>query len=851
MGCTPSTIQHHGSHQYHAAEDIMKTRDQPQHARVAASTGSSSSPRSWRFRKGAAEKDKAVQPVPRPSLPQRTSQDLRLANLLKGRSLTPLKVLLVFPKDDFQSDALWSAAEKLGFESCMVRTRETVLETFTAKAHDVIIIDNRHPKTLDGEALCRSLRALKSSQFTVILAVVKRSFAEKDEHSVLNIINAGYNRWLVETSSLAMCTNELLQVESNDVLPRQQLAASQAFYLAVDKSKDLIHITDCNQKIQYVNRSSERVLGYSAKELLGKPVQDITRVENRELMLQSLQKGHEWEGTASCTRKVGDTVLLSCRVVPNLQGRVPTHFVFIHEFTGVVSKRGSDSGPPVPRELFQTQRGSIHTVRRGSADMRSVCSDGIRRQSMSKLHNLSIEAPITKVITLITSAQENSTPEVAAVLEKVVDILRTTELYSPVMKEDKVRTGDAVTSDLIAALLSQGGQAPLSVTRRSSNDSSVSRTAQSQTTGSRTFSRGNPTVSSQVAKLLDSSLLWEFDIFRLEQLTAKRPLVYLGMNLMLHFEVPQTLGCDESTLHNWLTIIELNYKSTNTYHNSTHAADVLQASAGFLERERLKKIMAPLDDATCLIAAAAHDVDHPGKSSAFLINSDDELALLYNDICVLESHHAALAFKLTVSDDRVNIFKGLERDVYKVARQNVIDMILATEMTRHFEHLAKFVNVFSKSMVRDDDPNMEVGSDLQEGYSLTQENACLVKRMLIKCADVSNPARPLKMCVEWANRIAEEYFNQTDEEKANNLPVVMPMFDRNTCSIPKSQIGFMDFIINDMFEAWEDFVEMPELMTNLEANYRFWKEMEAQGVFRIRAQDLPASQDDTLMESES
>jgi high affinity cAMP-specific and IBMX-insensitive 3',5'-cyclic phosphodiesterase 8 len=32
--------------------------------------------------------------------------------------------------------------------------------------------------------------------------------------------------------------------------------------------------------------------------------------------------------------------------------------------------------------------------------------------------------------------------------------------------------------------------------------------------------------------------------------------------------------------------------------------------------------------------------------------------------------------------------------------------------------------------------------------------------------------------------------------------VVMPMFDRNTCSIPKSQIGFVDYIINDMFEAW-------------------------------------------------
>lgn len=74
--------------------------------------------------------------------------------------------------------------------------------------------------------------------------------------------------------------------------------------------------------------------------------------------------------------------------------------------------------------------------------------------------------------------------------------------------------------------------------------------------------------------------------------------------------------------------------------------------------------------------------------------------------------------------------------------------------------------------------------------------------MMIKCADVSNPTRPIGLCVEWARRIAEEYFQQTDEEKAKGLPVVMPMFDRSTCSIPKSQIGFVDYIVNDMFEAW-------------------------------------------------
>ena len=32
--------------------------------------------------------------------------------------------------------------------------------------------------------------------------------------------------------------------------------------------------------------------------------------------------------------------------------------------------------------------------------------------------------------------------------------------------------------------------------------------------------------------------------------------------------------------------------------------------------------------------------------------------------------------------------------------------------------------------------------------------------MLIKCADVANPCRPLNLCIEWAKRISEEYFLQ-------------------------------------------------------------------------------------------
>ena len=64
-------------------------------------------------------------------------------------------------------------------------------------------------------------------------------------------------------------------------------------------------------------------------------------------------------------------------------------------------------------------------------------------------------------------------------------------------------------------------------------------------------------------------------------------LLTLGLNIMKRFEVCDFLKIDDITLINWLTLIESNYKSSNPYHNSTHASDVLHATAYFLSSERI------------------------------------------------------------------------------------------------------------------------------------------------------------------------------------------------------------------------------------------------------------------------
>ena len=67
-----------------------------------------------------------------------------------------------------------------------------------------------------------------------------------------------------------------------------------------------------------------------------------------------------------------------------------------------------------------------------------------------------------------------------------------------------------------------------------------------------------------------------------------RPLLYLGQRIFARFGACEFLNIPDTVLTNWLQLIEATYHASNSYHNSTHAADVLHATAYFLERDRSK-----------------------------------------------------------------------------------------------------------------------------------------------------------------------------------------------------------------------------------------------------------------------
>lgn len=325
-------------------------------------------------------------------------------------------------------------------------------------------------------------------------------------------------------------------------------------------------------------------------EIVGRPLQDLIN-SDVTILLSQTNRLKDFDGSLSFNRKMQDPLVLHVRASPvACLGRSGTHIVL-----SLTSAQASSHEvmmlPSIPQA--KEPRGSLHSIRRGSFDIRSIASDGLRRTSLAKLSSLPLEAPITKVLSILAQVQENCQADEAKLLDRVIEFLKREGLYSPQIKE--IRPEDPVATDLIGALLtvsshiekystkffcqlgpfviSQQGPSNVVSSRRSSNESIIRSGSRQSSTSTAVVKFKVPT---QVAELLNGALDWDFEIFRLEELTDKHPLVFLGIELFRRFDVFNTFNCDEATFRSWLIVVESHYHSVNTYHNSTHAADVMQ-----------------------------------------------------------------------------------------------------------------------------------------------------------------------------------------------------------------------------------------------------------------------------------
>uniref|UniRef100_A0A8D0GBD0 Phosphodiesterase n=1 Tax=Sphenodon punctatus TaxID=8508 RepID=A0A8D0GBD0_SPHPU len=241
-------------------------------------------------------------------------------------------------------------------------------------------------------------------------------------------------------------------------------------------------------------------------------------------------------------------------------------------------------------------------------------------------------------------------------------------------------------------------------------------------------------------------------------------------------ELLKTFKIPVETLITYTMTLEDHYHADVAYHNSLHAADVMQSTHVLLSTPALDAVFTDLEILAALFAAAIHDVDHPGVSNQFLINTNSELALMYNDESVLENHHLAVGFKL-LQEENCDIFQNLTKRQRQTLRKMVIDMVLATDMSKHMSLLADLKTMVETKKVTSS------GVLLLDNYT----DRIQVLRNMVHCADLSNPTKPLELYRQWTDRIMEEFFRQGDKERERGMEI-SPMCDKHTASVEKSQV---------------------------------------------------------------
>ena len=290
-----------------------------------------------------------------------------------------------------------------------------------------------------------------------------------------------------------------------------------------------------------------------------------------------------------------------------------------------------------------------------------------------------------------------------------------------------------------------------------------------------------------------------FDIFEFEKkVGTENTLVLISKYIYNYFNFTDLVN--QTKYDNWCDKIAKGYNRINFYHNDLHAADITQTSYIYFKFGLIHEIakLDTFDILAVFMSCICHDYKHPGVNNNYLIDTNNNIALSYNDLSVLENMHISEAFKLMHSDTNYNVFEGFDKDKYKKIRKQMIQCVLSTDMSKH----SLLVDFLKKC--------------LKEDYKPEENDKQDYMNIVIHTADISNPTKVFDVYFKWAKLVVEEFYLQGDKEKKLGLKCTC---DRDKVTIYRNQIGFIDFIELPFFSLIvKVFPKLDFLLENLNNN---------------------------------
>lgn len=322
----------------------------------------------------------------------------------------------------------------------------------------------------------------------------------------------------------------------------------------------------------------------------------------------------------------------------------------------------------------------------------------------------------------------------------------------------------------------------------------------------------------------------DFDVFELDAASDGRGLYTVCKAVWESEGFLEGWRLDRTTALNYLAAAQHTYLPGNPYHNAVHAADVTQAVATMVQyAEREGVVLTKLEKFAVLLAAAVHDLAHPGLTNEFLSNTGHRAALIYNDRSVNENFHASCAFRLAQGEGMC-LFAGFTREEYKELRRLVISCVLMTDMSQHFELLEQF------SAQRAKQPNVR-----------SWEKKDVLLQLMLHTADISNPFRGLDHATRWGELVTQEFIKQGELERSLGLPLT-PACDKDAVIVSTSQLRFAKWFVKPLMEEFRfvscAFSDMAlDLLAQVEAYWGRHEQLAREGAVHPHKRTMPPSSD--------
>lgn len=273
-----------------------------------------------------------------------------------------------------------------------------------------------------------------------------------------------------------------------------------------------------------------------------------------------------------------------------------------------------------------------------------------------------------------------------------------------------------------------------------------------------------------------------------------------------HFNLFNEFKINSELFFRFISEISSTYNQV-PYHNWRHACDVTQFVTYEIKTGHVDDKLTKFELFGLLVSAICHDANHDGFSNIFNVKAETPLGILFKNQSVMETHHCSVSIQV-LSKEENNLFKSLTAADFKIMWTLIIQLILITDMAKHFDYL-KEINAL-----------LDAGPlDLTD-----QHQRLLMMQGLLKCGDISNVSRPFELADKWCDVLCEEFFRQGDLEMASGMEYTSPLNDREHLDKPKSQIGFYTFVCLPLFQGVTRLV--PELQCNVDqvqSNLAVWK----------------------------